>query len=711
MANEIHVAFCVDRVMLKPAFAAMASLARAATRPLHIHACIGPDDAAAAALHAALEGLGVPFDVNTAAPEAAHDLPFISPYGGKSTAAYRRVFLDALYPELDRILYLDADVMACRDLAPLWEGDLEGLPLGAVRDPWWMVKPERAALFAGGYFNSGVLLIDLRAWREQKLAQRVADYVRAWKSGGRAGLDGDPEALTGIWGFQTEMNAALAGRWKALPAEWNASLFHFSKRLAPSDALMRARDDPGVVHFMGHEKPWDDTFSELTDAHAAYQNWRDVADRALPDFAWPGAYAAADEKHRRHALVAMKLAAQARAAGVRHAALTGGVQEMKDALPILQKAGIAIDALAVAEPGPMRRIAGIDVMGWDDALARGNHAFLSMGAGDLEDGLRPLRALAVRHGVLPTIVSPLGIHRAPPARLRLEATTHCQLACPSCPTAGGAIDAALGRGLLDPAAFEKLLAENPWLKTIELSNYGEALLHPKLVALLEIAAAKTVAVTFENGVNLNHVREDVLEAMVRTGVASVRLSIDGASQETYAQYRRGGDFRQVMRNVLKLVALKRRAGSDLPRLTWQFVIFEHNTHEVEQAARLAASLGMRFVTKLSWDDANSPQGRSRAAYQEETGEHYLQGICGQLWDSPQVNWNGAVLGCCRNFWGDFGGRAFADGLADALNGDVLSQSRRALMGREDARADSPCASCEIYAWRKKTGRWLVPAQE
>jgi len=711
MASAVHVAFCIDRAMLKPVAAAMLSLADNARAPLHIHACVGPDEEAAKAMHTLLSALGVAFDVNTAAPELGHGLPFISPYGAGSTAAYRRIFLGQLYAELDRILYLDADVMACRDLGELWRTDLEGHAFGAVPDPWWQASPARASLFPDGYFNSGVLLQDLRRWRERNIAQRVIEYVLAWKSGDRIGVAGDAAALTEIWGFQSEMNAALAGQWRALPPEWNASIFHGAPSLASSRELSRARENPAIVHFMGHEKPWDDAFAALTDSHLRYQDWRVEADRALPNLAWPGTYAARTDKRRRRRALSMRLVAAARARGVGRATLVGTLENAGDAIAVAREAGIAIEACAFRDPGPLRAVAAVEILSFEAALARGHHTFLLAMESGVQVVAGEIAGAAREHGILPLFVAPDGGIESQPAQLRLEATSHCQLRCPSCPTATGAIDEAVGRGTLDPEAFETLLARNPHIRSVELSNYGEAMLHPRLVEILEIAQTRGVAITLENGVNFNHVRAEVLEALVRTGVKSVRLSIDGASQETYAQYRRDGDFTRVMANILLLVARKRRAQSELPRLTWQFVVFEHNAREIEQARRLAAGLGMRFVTKLSWDDERAAGGKTRGEQLARTGEFYLHTICEHLWHAPQINWNGDVLGCGRNFWGKFGGNAVSDGLGEALNGEAIRHARRALMGREEARAESPCASCEIYRWRRETGRWIVPNQE
>ena len=52
-----------------------------------------------------------------------------------------------------------------------------------------------------------------------------------------------------------------------------------------------------------------------------------------------------------------------------------------------------------------------------------------------------------------------------------------------------------------------------------------------------------------------------------------------------------------------------------------------------------------------------PHFGTRTEFRERYGAEYLEGTCDQLWSGPQINWDGKVLGCCRNFWDEFGGNA------------------------------------------------------
>jgi MoaA/NifB/PqqE/SkfB family radical SAM enzyme len=308
--------------------------------------------------------------------------------------------------------------------------------------------------------------------------------------------------------------------------------------------------------------------------------------------------------------------------------------------------------------------------------------------------------------------------RAGPHNIRLEASSFCQLRCPSCPTTTGAIDSTIGRGFLTAKNFAALLERNPTLRSIELSNYGEILLNPELPHILQIAWQQGVAITMGNGVNLNHVREDTLKALVEFRVRTLTCSIDGASAETYRRYRVRGNFDTVMANVERIVRFKEQYGSDLPKMSWQFVVFGHNEHEIPAARARATSLGMEFWTKISWDDKFSPirnadfvreqtgQSVTRAEHEAVTGRKYLDIICHQLWDDPQINWDGKNLGCCRNFWGDFGNNAFTDGVSACVNSEKMTYARDMLRGRAPPRDDIPCTACELYEAMRASGRWI-----
>ena len=89
---------------------------------------------------------------------------------------------------------------------------------------------------------------------------------------------------------------------------------------------------------------------------------------------------------------------------------------------------------------------------------------------------------------MPERVNAMATTIKPPVQIRLEASSFCNLRCPACPTTRGLIHhQAVGGGFLRFEDFRKLLDDNPGLKRIELSNWGEIFLNPALLSVLELA--------------------------------------------------------------------------------------------------------------------------------------------------------------------------------------------------------------------------------
>ena len=286
----------------------------------------------------------------------------------------------------------------------------------------------------------------------------------------------------------------------------------------------------------------------------------------------------------------------------------------------------------------------------------------------------------------------------------LEASTICQLRCELCPQARGLMGP-LGKGYLKFEDFKRLVDDNPWVENIGLSNYGELLLNPELDRIVRYAYEKRVRVHANNGTNLNSISDEMIECLVRYHFAGMSVSLDGACNETYRIYRRGGDFDTVIDNIRKINRCKKKYGSVEPQLSWQFVVFGHNEHEIPAAREMARELGMRFRPKINWSDSYAPI-RDKEWVREQTGlsvdknkrpdriatyRHY----CLQLWQTPQINFDGGLLGCCANRWG-YLGNVFETGLRAALKGSRYRYVKKMLRGKRRMRDDMPCRECVIY---------------
>lgn len=292
-------------------------------------------------------------------------------------------------------------------------------------------------------------------------------------------------------------------------------------------------------------------------------------------------------------------------------------------------------------------------------------------------------------------------------KISIDASTHCQLKCPVCSTSKGIIkNGIVGSGHLSFDNFKKIVDSNSYINEIELSNWGEIFLNPNLVQIIKYAYESNIKLTAGNGVNFNSVGSNTLEALVVYKFGYLNISIDGASQGTYAQYRIGGNFNKVISNIRELNKFKEKHNSVYPKLSWQFILFGHNEHEIPIVKKLSKELNMEFNPKLNHSDfspiKNSEYVKvesglsvsSREEYKEKFNKSYKRPCC-QLWYSPQINWDGKLLGCCVNKWGALG-NVFKDGLTTCLQSIQFNELKRVLKGELGVNEGMPCFFCPTF---------------
>lgn len=165
---------------------------------------------------------------------------------------YYRLLAPHLLPEtLNKVIYLDPDILIINSLRPLWETDLRGNIFAAA------AHTGRAQLAdgvnqlrlgtQGQYYNSGVLLMDLKAGREKICPKEIFRYV---KEHGRELLLPDQDVLN-----------ALYENW-ILPLEdviWNYDARNYRSYFLWSGGtydLPWVMENTAVIHFCGKDKPW-----------------------------------------------------------------------------------------------------------------------------------------------------------------------------------------------------------------------------------------------------------------------------------------------------------------------------------------------------------------------------------------------------------------------------------------------------------------------
>jgi lipopolysaccharide biosynthesis glycosyltransferase len=172
-----------------------------------------------------------------------------------TVSTYYRFLLPSVLPRaVEKALFLDCDLIVVGSLGELWRTPLDRYPLAAVSDHGIKWNCKRLGIPEGlGYFNCGVMLIDVGKWRARDILKEGLEFAR-----------GNLEKLIN-WD-QDIFNCLFQGQWLRLDPRWNAcpDLWGFYKGNAdegiePSAQDIAARNNPGIVHFAGGGtvKPWD----------------------------------------------------------------------------------------------------------------------------------------------------------------------------------------------------------------------------------------------------------------------------------------------------------------------------------------------------------------------------------------------------------------------------------------------------------------------
>ncbi len=192
-------------------------------------------------------------------------------------------------------------------------------------------------------------------------------------------------------------------------------------------------------------------------------------------------------------------------------------------------------------------------------------------------------------------ISELPLEPDLPKVLWVESTDACNLNCPGCLHREDRTESELSFN-----TFKKTIDEiGKHLSTILFYIDGENYLHPEAMEMTRYAKLVNPELRIHTSTNglMFHGTERQID-FVRSGVDSVIFSIDGANQDSYSRYRKGGDLSTALNNMRGVIEQKRRLGIDLD-VTWRYILFKWNdsNEEMDHARDIAAEMG---VDSLVW---------------------------------------------------------------------------------------------------------------
>jgi lipopolysaccharide biosynthesis glycosyltransferase len=199
-----------------------------------------------------------------------------------SIASYYRLLIANFIPErFDKAIYLDCDLVVKGDLSQLWEISLGDNYALAAQDTWThfasqgLLNYHQLGIAADAkYFNAGVLVINLKKWRTDRISIKAVEYLQQ----NRKYIQ---------WHDQDVLNALFASRWGVLDPRWNVPVFllfngESVRATSPftSDIYRSVIAEPYIIHYTTERKPWNSRHTHCPEHFChyvdmtAWKGWR-----------------------------------------------------------------------------------------------------------------------------------------------------------------------------------------------------------------------------------------------------------------------------------------------------------------------------------------------------------------------------------------------------------------------------------------------------
>jgi radical SAM protein with 4Fe4S-binding SPASM domain len=296
-----------------------------------------------------------------------------------------------------------------------------------------------------------------------------------------------------------------------------------------------------------------------------------------------------------------------------------------------------------------------------------------------------------------------------PMTISVEPTTACNLRCPECPS--GLRSFTRETGNMKEDFFRKLIDDmHRRLTWLIFYFQGEPYINPKFLDMVRYAHEKGIyTITSTNG---HFLHPENARKTVASGLDRILISVDGATQDVYEQYRKEGELDKVLQGARNLVAAKREARSATPHIVFQMLVVKPNEHQIDTVKALAKEIGvdevkLKTAQVYDYEQGNEliPTLKQYSRYEQtDSGtwkvKNKLLNHCWKLWHACVITWDGMVVPCCfdkdaSHQLGDLRQHSFSA----IWKGAAYQQFRQQLLkGRDQVEICTNCTEgCKVWA--------------
>ncbi len=241
-----------------------------------------------------------------------------------------------------------------------------------------------------------------------------------------------------------------------------------------------------------------------------------------------------------------------------------------------------------------------------------------------------------------------------PTVFYVETVLACNLACPECVIGVDNVKRTKKIMKLDEFKLISKKLENH-ANLIYLHKWGEPLMNKNIFQMIEIASKYAHTHISTNGMLIDSIKA---EKLITSGLGTLIISIDGYSQEVYEKYRIGGKVKKVLENIALLNKINNYYSNPVTILP-QYIVFDHNYHEVEEFKNFCQNLNLKYVFKKPYirygDKVKESEDPKYQRQKYNSKEEHLSAIskCPHANSTMTITASGQLLLCAQDYNGDW----------------------------------------------------------
>lgn len=217
-----------------------------------------------------------------------------------------------------------------------------------------------------------------------------------------------------------------------------------------------------------------------------------------------------------------------------------------------------------------------------------------------------------------------------PRIVRFETSSLCNLKCPMCPQPN---QMTRKKTFMDFALYQKVIDSNPQIKEVELFNWGEPLMNPKISDFVRYASNRRILTRFVTNATL--LNKEKSKQLIDSGINEIYFSLDNIGDE----YRkiRNYQFEQVIENISTFISLCKKQERKI-RTGINIVKSKYNKDGIDKALAYLTNLGIDFVSVEECQFENQNIERTSRCFEPYRNITILS--------------NGEVVPCCVDYDGE-----------------------------------------------------------